>query len=159
SLANSLRRAVAIGRAELAEYAAALLGGRDTTAARTRLLGQVVAIENLRASAIFEDHEIQARNDALRQLDVAMLGVVDIAHLLGRSLDRLRHAGAVISPGLYGAMAAAAATIDLWRSGEIDVNALRRRFVQASVQLPLAWQIYREPHASDDEVIRRATVI
>src|SRR6267154_1221710 len=48
SLADSLRRAVATGRAELADYATALLGGRDTTSLWTKLLGQVIAIENLR---------------------------------------------------------------------------------------------------------------
>jgi uncharacterized membrane protein YccC len=100
SLAGSLRRAVATGRAELVEYTAALLGGWETASQRTRLLGQVVAIENLRASAVFEDRDIRDRSDALRRLDVALLGVVDVAQLLGRSLEWLRRDSAIVDPGL-----------------------------------------------------------
>ena len=93
-LASSLLSAVATGQAELVEYTAALLGGQETASQRTRLLGQVIAIENLRASAVFEDGDILDRSDALRRLDVALLGIVDVAQLLGRSLDWLD----VISP-------------------------------------------------------------
>jgi len=39
------------------------VGGRKTTSLRTKLLGQITAIENLRASAIFEDRDIQGRSD------------------------------------------------------------------------------------------------
>src|SRR5262245_30745763 len=88
-----------------------------------------------------------------------MLSVVDVAHLLGRSLDWLRRGGAVIGPGLSGAMAEAEAAIVLWRSGGLDASGLRRHRVPARVQLPLARQIYRELHASDEEVIRGATAI
>src|SRR5882672_7119321 len=40
SLADSLRREIVTGRAELAKYATALLERRDTTAVRTKMLGQ-----------------------------------------------------------------------------------------------------------------------
>jgi uncharacterized membrane protein YccC len=159
SLADALRRAVATGRAELADYAAALLGGLDTTSLRAKLLGQVIAIEHLRASAIFEDRAIRDRSGALRQLDIALLGVVDIAYLLGRSLDWLRRGGAVIGPGLDGAVTRAAAAVDLWRSGRLDAAGLSRRFVRASARLPLARQLYWDPLVSDGEVIRAAAVI
>src|SRR5712692_10878839 len=159
SLAASLRRAVATGRAELADYAAALLGGRDTTSQRTKLLGQVIAIENLRASAIFEDRGIQEQSGAIRRLDIATLGVVDVAHLLGRSLDWLRRGGAGIGTGLDEALAAAAAAIDDWRSGRLDAAGLRQAFVQASASLPLARELYGELGAPDEEMIRRAAVI
>ncbi len=159
SLAASLRRAVATGRAELADYAAALLGGRDTTSQRTKLLGQVIAIENLRASAIFEDRGIQEQSGAIRRLDIATLGVVDVAHLLGRSLDWLRRSAAGIGAGLDEALAAAAAAIDDWRSGRLDAAGLRQGFVQASASLPLARGLYRELGAPDEERIRRAAVI
>src|SRR6266436_6796849 len=45
SLAASLRRAVATGRAELADYAAALLRGADAIRERTRLIGRVIEIQ------------------------------------------------------------------------------------------------------------------
>src|SRR5262245_10501551 len=53
SLSASLWRAVAAARAELADYASALLGGAATTSQRTKLLGGVIAIQNLCASAVF----------------------------------------------------------------------------------------------------------
>jgi uncharacterized membrane protein YccC len=159
SLADALRRAVATGRAELADYAAALLAGRDTTSLRTKLLGQVIAIEHLRASAIFEDREIRDRSGALQHLDIALLGVVDIAYLLGRSLDWLRRGGVVIGSGLDGALTRAAAAIALWRSGRLDAAGLSRCFVRASARLPLARELYRDPPVSDEEVTRGAAVI
>jgi uncharacterized membrane protein YccC len=159
SLAASLRQAVATGRAEVADYAAALLGDRDTASQRTKLLGQVIAIDNLRASAIFEDRGIQDRSGIIRRLDIATLGVVDVAHLLGRSLDWLRRGGARIGAGLDEALAAAAAAIDDWRSGGLDAAGLRQAFVQASASLPLARELYRERGAPDEEMIRRAAVI
>jgi uncharacterized membrane protein YccC len=159
SLADSLRRAIATGRAELADYTAALLGGRDTTSLRTRLLSQAIAIENLRASAIFEDDEIRNRSGALQRLDVAMLGLLDIAHLLGRSLDWLRHSVGVIGPGVDEALTKAAVAIDLWRGGALDVTGLSQRLVEASANLPLARALYRELSVSEEEIIRRAAVI
>ncbi len=159
SLATSLRQAIAGARAEVSDYAIALLRGREATSLRTKLLGQAITIENLRASAIFEDRDIRDRSDSLRRLDIAMLGVVDVAHLLGRSLDWLRRGGAVIGRGLDGALTKAAAAIDLWRGGKLDAAGLSRRLARASASLPLARELYREPSVSDEEIIRRAAVI
>jgi len=159
SLADSLRHEIATGRAELAEYATALLKGRDRTSLRTKLLGQAMTIENLRASAIFEDRDIQARNGALQRLNIAMLDVVDVAHLLDRSLEWLWRVGVVALPRLRGAIAEAAAAIDLWCVGKLDAAGLRRRFLKASVHLPLARELYSEVLASDDEVIHGAAAI
>jgi uncharacterized membrane protein YccC len=159
SLADSLRRKIATGRAELAEYATALLEGRERTSLRTKLLGQAITIENLRASAIFEDREIQARNGTLQRLNIAMLNVVDVAHLLDRSLDWFRRAGAVALPGVRRVIAEAAAAIDLWCVGKLDAAGLRRRFLKAGVRLPLARELHRNLFASDDEVIHGAAAI
>jgi uncharacterized membrane protein YccC len=159
SLADSLRRAVATGRAELADYATALLGGRDTTSYRAKLLGQAIAIENLRASAVFEDREIRDRRGALRRVDIAMLGVIDVTYLLGRSLDSLPRGAAVIDPALDGVLTKAAATIDLWGGGKLDAAGLSRRLAPAGASLPLVWELYREPSRSEEEVIRHAAVI
>src|SRR6266702_3308340 len=159
SLADSLRRAVAAGRAELADYAAALLGGSDATALRAKLLGHVIAIENLRASAIFEDREIRDRSDSLRRLDIAMLGAIDVAQLLGRSLGQVRRNRPAALPSLDDAMERAVAAINLWRDDKLDSGGLNRCFVRASASLPLARELYREPSTSDDEVIWCAAVI
>jgi hypothetical protein len=44
--------------------------------------------------ALNHDHRSQNKSGALQRLKIAMLGVVDIAHRLGRSLDWLRGADA-----------------------------------------------------------------
>jgi len=76
SLAQSFRRAVATCRTQTAEYARALLGGgSNANALRSNLLAQAITIENLRASAVFEDLDVRDRNDLLRRLDVALLEV------------------------------------------------------------------------------------
>jgi uncharacterized membrane protein YccC len=159
SLADSLRRAIAGSRDELAGCAISLLGGGDTSAQRTALLAQVIAIENLRASAVFEDREIRDRSGALRSLDVAMLGVVDVAQLLARSLDWLRRSGAVMGRGFDEGMARAAAAIDLWRHDRLDAAALSRAFVKASAGLPITRDLTSDASAADDEAIGRAAVI
>ena len=158
-LADSLCRAIAQGGEDLAQYATALLRGSDTTARRTKLLGQVIAIENLRASAIFEDRDIQHRNSALQRLNIATLGVVDVAHLLSRSLHSIQRSGTVISPGLHGVKVMAAAAIERWRSGELDGAGLRQRLIQARANLPLARELYRERLVADEDVIRGAAAI
>jgi uncharacterized membrane protein YccC len=159
SLADSLRHAVAATRTELAEYAAALLRGDDTNALRMKLLGRAVAIENLRASAVFEDRDIADRSDALRYLDAAMLGVFDVAYLLGRSLDRLRRDGGEIAAALEQVGRRTAGTIELWRAGKLDTGTLSRRLTRARTELPLARHLYQDSAASAEQAIGRAAVI
>jgi uncharacterized membrane protein YccC len=65
SLGPQLWQAVAGARATLADYALALFEPGDGAPLRAKLLGQAIAIENLRASAIFEDREIRERSDRL----------------------------------------------------------------------------------------------
>ena len=143
SLAQSLRQTVASSRTELADAAVALLEGR-AAALLSKLTGQVIAIENLRASAVFEDRDIRDRSDAIRRLGVAMLGVIDVAQLLGRSADWPRADPAVPVPGLEGALRTAADAIALWRDGKLDAVGLRHSFVRASVDLPLVRALCRE---------------
>src|SRR5260221_1766356 len=137
SLTASLRRAVATGRAELADYATALLGGRDTASQRTKLLCLAISIEDPRTSVLFEDRGIQEQSGAIRRLDIATLRVVDVAHLLGRSLDWLRRGGAGIGTGPDDALAAAATAIGDWRSGRTDAGRLRPGLLPAKALPPL----------------------
>jgi uncharacterized membrane protein YccC len=159
SLADSLRHAVTTARTELANYAAALVGGRGTALQQDRMLGQVIAIENLRASAIFEDHDIAERSDTLRSLEMAMLGVIDIVQLLGRSLERLRRTGNVIGPSLDHPLATTETALELWCDGKVDAAGLCRRFAQARAELPLAREFYSDSVMPDEEIVWRAAVI
>jgi len=157
-LADSLRRTVETARTAVAEFAIAVLEGRDTPEQRSSVLAQAIAIENLRASAVFEDRDIRLRSDALRDLAAAMLAVADIAYLLGRSLDWLREREAG-GPDLQPARARSAEAVRRWRRSELDAMGLRCDLIQAAAELPLARSCYYDLVASDEEVIRRATAI
>ena len=87
SLAAPLRQAIAGARTRLADYAVALFEAGDAAPLRAKLLGEAIAIENLRASAIFEDREIRDRSEALRLIEAALIHVVGVAQLLRTALD------------------------------------------------------------------------
>ena len=126
SLVPSLWQAVADAHAGLADYAVALFGVGDTAPLRTKLLGQAIEIENLRASAIFEDREIRDRSNALRHLDLALINAIGAAHLLRRMRDRLGRTGASTEAGIDDAIAEATAAIKAWRAVAIDAAELSR---------------------------------
>jgi uncharacterized membrane protein YccC len=160
SLAASLRQAVAAGRAGLADYAIALFSaGAPAAPFRAKLLGQAIEIENLRASAIFEDREIRDRNHSLQLLDAALINAVGTAQLLRRVLDALGQTGASIVVGIDNANDEAAAATEAWRDGTIDAAGLNRGLVRACARLPLVRQLCRNLSAPDEEVIRRVAVI
>jgi uncharacterized membrane protein YccC len=159
SLARSLWRAVADARAGLADYAVALFAVGDTAPLRAKLLGQAIEIENSRASAIFEDREIRDRSNSLRLLDAALINAVDVAQLLRRTLDVLGRTTAPTLAGVGDAIAEATAAIKGWRAGAIDAAGLNRRLVRARARLPLVRELWRDPSAPDEEVIRRVAAI
>src|SRR5262245_2198831 len=153
SLAASLRQAVAGVRTKLADYAVALFETGDAAPLRAKLLGEAIAIENLRASAIFEDREIRDRSDALRLIEAALIRVVGVAQLLAVALepsDRTRTQNEACFDDAIGTEAAA---IKAWRANAIDAAGLRRRLVRACAGVPLARQLYRDPSAPEGEVI------
>jgi uncharacterized membrane protein YccC len=159
SLAGSLRQAVAGARAGLADYAVALFGAGDTAPLRAKLLGQAIEIENLRASAVFEDRDIRDRSNSLRLLDAALINAVDIAQLLRPALDALGPTAGSTLTGVVETIAEATAAIKAWRSGAIGAAELGRRFVRARARLPLVRELCRDPSAPDEVVIRRAAAV
>src|SRR5262249_18572651 len=124
-----------------------------------KLLGQAIAIENLRSSAIFEDREIRDRSDRLRFLDTALVDVVGVAQLLARQRDALRQSGASTEGGIGDAISDATAAIRAWRAAAIDAGALGRRLLGAQAHLPLVWPQGGDLSAPDEEAIRRVTMI
>src|SRR5208337_4883296 len=140
-------------------YAVALFGAGDTAPLRAKLLGQAIEIENLRASAIFEDREIRDRSNALRLLDAALINAVGVAQLLRRTLDALGHTGASTAAGVGDAIAEATAAIKGWRAAAIDAAALGRCLLRARARLPLVRQLCRDPSAPNEEVIQRVAVV
>src|SRR5215831_11765100 len=65
SLAAALRQAMTAAQVRLAEYALAILSGRDARSARATLLDETRAIQSQYASAIFEDRDIRKRSGAV----------------------------------------------------------------------------------------------
>jgi uncharacterized membrane protein YccC len=143
----------------LADYAIALLSASDAAPLRVKLLSQAITIENLRASAMFEDRDIRERSNALRLLGAAYLRVVGVAQLIGRQLDAPGRAEAPTEAGLDDAIAEATAAIKAWRAVGIDAAALSGRLLRARVRLPLVWQLCRNPSSPDEEAIRRIVFI
>ena len=159
SLGPQLWQAVIGGREALADYALALFERRgNRTPWRTKLLGQAIAIENLRASAIFEDREIRDRSDRLRFLDTALIDAIGVAQPLGQQLDSPERR-AHNETGLDDAIADATTAIRAWRATAMDADALNRRLLRAHAHLPLVWPLCRDPSMPDEEVIRRVAMI
>jgi uncharacterized membrane protein YccC len=155
-LAATLRRAVVSSRTDVADYATMLLRGCDTAPTRAKLLDKVMAIENLRASALFEDAEIRGRSFTLRHLDAAMLSVVEIGYLLGRSWVWLRDGGTASGRTLRGVVAVGSVAIDHWGADRLSAGGLGRRLRQAGASLPVLQELDCEPRASEETVIRHA---
>jgi uncharacterized membrane protein YccC len=159
SVAASLRQAIADERNGLADYAIALFSAGDAAPVRMKLLGQAIAIENLRAAAMLEDRNIRDRGYAVRLLDAALVGIIDVAQRLARQLEGFERADASAEPGLCAAIAEATAAIKAWRAVAIDTAAFSRRLLRARACLPLVWQPCRHPSALDEEVIRRIALV
>ena len=132
SLAASLWRAIADVRVELADYALVMLGNGDAAPARAKLIGKAVAIENMRASAFFEDRDVRSRSHSLRLLDVALIDVLAAAQLLGERLKIRGQTGERIEAGIDDTMPNAVAALSAWRAGAIDAASLRGGLLQTS---------------------------
>ena len=159
SLSRSLRHAVATGRLALADYAVGVLAGRNSTSLWTKLLSRIIAMENLRASAIFEGPEIRNRTGTLRRLGSAMLSVLVDAHLLDRSPSSLQGDAIAPYPHLDRARTEGATAIDLWRSGALDTSGLAQRLAQTSASLPHARRLFRDLQESKESIVQRAVII
>ena len=156
-LAATLRRAVAAARAAVGECATAALQGQDTTEQRNRVVAQAVAIATLRASAVFEDHDVRDRSDEFRRLATAMLGVADIAYLLSRSMEWL-HGDEATRSDLGPALARSAEALERWHRSELGAPALQRNLTHAAAALPLA-RTYHAASAPDGDVVHRSAAV
>src|SRR5260221_5387652 len=110
SLVVPLRKAIAEARVMLADYALTALGDSPGDGMAAKLLDQAVAIESLRASAVFEAREVRARSKALRLLNAASIDVVSGARQLGMRRQR----DDPPRPGLDEAIAEATAAVRAW---------------------------------------------
>jgi uncharacterized membrane protein YccC len=158
SLASSLRQAIAAARVELGDYIIALLVTHDGMALRTKLLGRAVAIQNLRASAVFEDRAIRDRAGILTQLGAALIDVISVTQILGRQVGALDRSSAETGPEIDGAIAATRLAVEAWRAGNIDGAGLGERFRRAEAQLPSARDLAGDPTVPGDMLMQGIAV-
>jgi uncharacterized membrane protein YccC len=137
SLADPLWQAVADARERVAQYALAVLGHGNAAPLRAKFISQAIAIENLRASAIFEDREVRDRSNSLRFLNTALIDVVGAAQRLGEQLENLRHAGERVAEAIDDAFAEAADAVEAWRSGRLGAAGLCTALLRPCSSLPL----------------------
>ncbi|MBV8192247.1 MAG: FUSC family protein [Alphaproteobacteria bacterium] len=157
-LTVSLRAAIASSRAAVVDGALALLEQRDAPALLNGMATQVIAIENLRSSAIFEDRAVRLCSEAIRRLGAAILAVVDAARRLDRDPWGHRLCLAAL-PDLQPAARKAAAAIELWRDGKLDARALGYAFARASAELPLGRDVCQDPLGNANDAVRGAAAI
>jgi uncharacterized membrane protein YccC len=136
SMAPALWQSVADIRVSLANYVSAILGSRDVAQARADLMSRAIAIETLRASAIFEDREVRSRSRTLRHLNAMLIDVLGAAQLLDERLKKLRHANEWIENANADALAEIADTVTAWGTGKIDAAASKQKLLSACAHLP-----------------------
>src|SRR5271163_2328178 len=137
SMAVSLRQAVSQARADLAECAVTLLSGADARALREKLLSQAIAIENLSASAIFEDPELRKRRSHLRHLNLALISVTGTMQPLCRQLGGLPQNAAWAA----GAIERGAVALKVWAADPTNAAGLGEQLRMATERLPSIQQI------------------
>ena len=153
-LAVSLWQAIADARTKFGDYAIALLGSGASAPLRTQLLSQAISIENMRASAIFEDREIRYQSATIEFVESTLIRLIGLGQLLGRELEIPGRPGITGVAGLHDAMSEAAGAITQWRDATIDAASLSERLDRIISHLPSPQQAYIDP-APDDVVVRR----
>ena len=156
--AAALWRSVTAARQALADYVVGVLDVGDAAKSTAPLASKAIAIENQRASAIFEDRELRDRSSSLRLLNLALLRAVGAAQQLGEQLANLRSANrpveAVFGDTLSGAMSA----LKSWRADAIDAAGLDQKLREADARRSLAQLLFPAP-SRDDLAPRRAAAI
>jgi uncharacterized membrane protein YccC len=159
TLGPQLWQAVADARQTLADYAVTLLEHADTAPLRAKLLVQANAIENLRASAIFEDREIRDRSSIFQRIDTALIDVLAAGRLLRGALAALEGTSETEEPVAADAIAEAKSAILSWRTGATRAGSLNEGLVRARARLPLIGRLPHHSRLTHGEAIRRMTVV
>jgi uncharacterized membrane protein YccC len=159
SVAGMLRQELADARSWFADYSLAVLRRGDDQSLRAKLLGEVVRIEDLCASAIFEEHEMRGRRDLLRRLGAAFAEAFGSCQLLMRELVAYRQADAASVAGVSEAATQASLAIRSWRSEQITAARLGERLLRAQASLPLVQVLCRDVSVTDGELLRTGMIV
>ena len=145
SAVPALWQSVAAARRALADHVAGLLGAGDAGKSTASLVSRAIAIENQRASAIFEDRELRGRSSSLRLLSIALLQVVGAVQLLGEQLAYFRCADLPVGAGIDETLVGAISALKLWQAGAIDAAGLHQKLLEAEARRDLVELLFPAP--------------
>jgi uncharacterized membrane protein YccC len=157
-LAATLWQSVAAGRQALIDYLAKMPDDSRAAKSAAPLVSKAIAIENQRASAIFEDRELRDRSSSFRLLNLALLQAVAAVQSLGDHLAYLRHAGRPVEASINDAVSGASQSLKLWQVGAINASGLRQKLREAEARGSLARLLF-PVSSSDDVAPKQATAI
>jgi uncharacterized membrane protein YccC len=157
SLAAAVWQSVAAGRQALIDYLAQMPDDGPAAKSAAPLASKAIAIENQRASAIFEDREVRDRSSSLRLLNLALLRAAAAAQSLGEHLAYLRHAGRPVEASISDAVSGASQLLKLWQAGAINASGLRQKLREAEARGSLARLLF--PVSLSDDVAPRQAAI
>ena len=159
SLTRPLRQAIDDARQLLADYAIALCEGAHTAPIRAKLFSQMMAVENLLASGIFESREIRERSDTFRALNIALIEVLSVGRQLREALSGVGRIGPATEARVEHAVAEGAAAIKSWKTAAIDAAEFDLGLARARAQLPPVQPLGEGRCVPDDETIRQIVII
>ena len=154
SAVAALWQSVATARQAVADHVAGVLDG-DGGKSTASLVSRAIAIENQRASAIFEDRALRSRSSSLRLLNIALLRVVGTAQFLSEQLGYFQDTDRPLGAGIDDTLAGAVSALKLWLSGAIDAAGLQQKLRQTDARRCFAELLFPTP-SSDSVAPRRA---
>jgi uncharacterized membrane protein YccC len=154
SAVAALWQSMAAARQALSDHVTGLLGD-DAGKSTASLVSRAIAIENQRASAIFEDRELGSRSSSLRLLNIALLRVVGAAQSLGEQLGYFRRTDQPVGVGIDDTLGAAVLALKFWQSGAIDAAGLQQKLRQTDTRRCFAELLFPTP-SSDSVAPQRA---
>jgi len=156
STVAALWQSVTAARQALADHVTGVLSGDNAAKSTALLVSRTIAIENQRASAIFEDLSLRGRSNSLRLLNIALLRAIGAAQMVAEQLDHFRRAGRPIGTRIDDILTGVISAVKLWQAGIIDAASLERKFREIDARQCLIQRLFPEPSYND--VARRRAV-
>jgi len=158
STAVALLQSVTAARHALADHVVGVLSGDDAAKSTAPLVSRTIAIENLRASAVFEDRSLRHRSNSLRLLNIALLRVVGAAQTVDEQLGYFRRTGRPIGAAIDDILTSAIPAVKLWQSGIIGATGLERKLLETDARECLIQRLFPAPLYNDIARCRAVTI-
>ena len=158
STTAALWQSVVAARQALVDHVTAVLRGDDAVKSTASLVSTIIAIENQRASAIFEDRDLCRRSNSIRLLNIALLKVVGATQAVSEQLGYFRHTGRPVGARVDDVVAAVISVLTLWRSGAIGAAGLPFKLHETDARQYLIQRLFLAPLHDDAARCRAITV-